>query len=354
MTARLENPLPRIPSPPRLDETSHIMLAHGGGGQLTDELIAQTIVPRLGNSVLNDLLDASTVQAGSDRVALTIDSYVVRPLQFPGGDIGRLAVSGTVNDLAVCGAEPIGLALSLIMAEGLQRSLLESILTSIAAAAEEAGVKVITGDTKVVGRGQADGLYITTAGVGAVPPNRRLHHDQIRPGDAILVSGPIADHGLAVMLAREMPEVQSVLRSDVAPLNRMIGSLLRHVPDIAFMRDPTRGGLACVATDIATRTGYRVLLDESQIPIRPETRHAADMLGLDPLEVANEGKVVIVLRPNAVEEALKVLRDDPYGREARVIGSVESVCDGQCELLTQIGGRRILQKPYGEQLPRIC
>lgn len=352
MTTKVDNKAPGQTF--RVDDSRHIMLAHGGGGQLTDELIAQTIVPRLGNSVLNDLLDASIVQAGSDRVALTIDSYVVRPLKFPGGDIGRLAVSGTVNDLAVCGAEPLGLALSLIMAEGLERSVLESVLESIALTADEAGVKVVTGDTKVVGHGQADGMYITTAGLGAVPGNRRFHPDQIQPGDAIIVSGPIADHGLAVMLAREMPEVQSVLKSDVAPLNRMISSLLRRVADIAFMRDPTRGGLACVVADIAARTGYRVLLEESQIPIRPETRHAAEMLGLDPLEVANEGKVVIVLRPGAVEEALKVLRDDPQGRDARVIGRIEPVRDGLCELLTPIGGRRILQKPYGEQLPRIC
>ncbi|HEX2973164.1 MAG TPA: hydrogenase expression/formation protein HypE, partial [Tepidisphaeraceae bacterium] len=320
-----------------------------------DELIAHTLLPRLENQTLNELLDASVVPSTAGRMALTIDSYVVRPLSFPGGDIGRLAVSGTVNDLAVCGAEPLGLALSLILAEGLERSTLEAMLDSIHSAADEAGVPVITGDTKVVGRGQADGMYITTAGVGSVPVNRRLHPDQIRPGDLILVSGPIADHGLAVMLAREMPEVQSVIRSDVAPLNRMIRSLLERVNDgVVFMRDPTRGGLACVVTDIAVRSGLHVVLEENSIPIRPETRHAADMLGLDPLEVANEGKVVIVVRPEAAETALAALKNDPYGQSASIIGHIDSTPDSICELQTIIGGRRILQKPYGEQLPRIC
>jgi hydrogenase expression/formation protein HypE len=342
------------PSAYRIDKSRHIILAHGGGGQLTDELIAHTLLPRLGNDVLGELLDSSIVPGSAGRIALTIDSYVVRPLSFPGGDIGRLAVSGTVNDLAVCGAEPMGLALSLILAEGLERKVLESVIDSVKATADEAGVKVITGDTKVVGRGQADGVYITTAGVGSVNGKNRLHPDQIRPGDVVIVSGSIADHGLAVMLAREMPEVQSVLWSDVAPLNRMIARLLEKVNGVVFMRDPTRGGLACVVADIATRTGLHVVLEESRILVRPETRHAADMLGLDPLEVANEGKVVVVTRPEAAEAAIAALKEDEHGQDARIIGRIEPERDGLCELHTVIGGRRILQKPYGEQLPRIC
>lgn len=338
----------------RIDKSRHIVLAHGGGGQLTDELIAHTLLPRLGNDTLADLLDSSLVPGTSERITLTIDGYVVRPLCFPGGDIGRLAVSGTVNDLAVCGAKPLGLALSLILAEGLERKVLESVIDSVKATADEAGVKVITGDTKVVGRGQADGVYITTAGVGCLGGVIRLHPDQIRPGDAIIISGSIADHGMAVMLAREMPEVQSVLRSDVAPLNRMIAGLLEKVDGVVFMRDPTRGGLACVAADIAGRSGLHVVLDEASIPVRPETRHAADMLGLDPIEVPNEGKVVVVTRPEAAEAAVAALKDHEHGKDARVIGRVEADRDGLCELQTLIGGRRILQKPYGEQLPRIC
>jgi hydrogenase expression/formation protein HypE len=259
-----------------------------------------------------------------------------------------------VNDLAVCGAEPVAIALGLVLAEGLEKSLLDDILESIQETAKEAGVTVVTGDTKVVGRNHADGMYITTAGIGKLITVRRLHPDQVQAGDAIIISGSIADHGLAVMLAREMPDVHSVLRSDVAPLNRMIGRLLRRVPQIAFMRDPTRSGLAGVAADLASQSGFRIVLDESRIPIHPETLHAAEMLGLDPLEVANEGKVVIVVRPEAADSVIEALHADPLGREARIIGKVESARDGICELLTAIGGRRILQKPYGEQLPRIC
>jgi hydrogenase expression/formation protein HypE len=334
---------------------SHIMLAHGGGGQLTDELISGLILPRLGNRSLNDLLDSGLIgDTSGPSLAMTIDSYVVQPLVFPGGDIGRLAICGTVNDLAVSGAEPVGIALSLILTEGLEKSVLEQVLDSIAHAAKQAGVNVVTGDTKVVGRGQGDGMYVTTAGVGKMLTVRRLHPDQVQRGDVIILSGSIADHGLAVMLAREMPDVQSVLKSDVAPLNRMIARLLRRVPQVVFMRDPTRGGLASVVADLATRCGLRVVIEEDQILVHPHTLHAAEMLGLDPLEVANEGKVVIVVRPQGAQAALDSLREDPLGREARIIGRVEETRDGLCEIRTTIGGRRILQKPYGEQLPRIC
>jgi hydrogenase expression/formation protein HypE len=284
-----------------------------------------------------------------------------------------LAICGTVNDLAVSGARPLGIAMSLILTEGLAKSDLEVCLDSAAAAAKEAGVEVITGDTKVVGADKGDGLYITTAGLGLVPVGRRLHPDQVRPGDVILINGPIADHGLAVMLAREMPEVHSVLRSDVAPLNGLVEHVLAVVGGIPgvplaacppvpghwmsvvrFMRDPTRGGLGGLAADLAARTGYHVVLEEEAIPVRPETRHAADMLGLDVLDVANEGKVVIVIAPEAAENAMTALRQHPLGREARIIGRIESQRDGLCELHTNLGGRRIVQKPYGEQLPRIC
>ncbi len=337
-----------------LSEKGQIMLAHGGGGQLMDELLAASLLPRLGNPVLNQFLDSGLMEHNGQRLALTIDGYVVQPITFPGGDIGRIAVSGTVNDLAVCGAQPMGLALGLILAEGLDRAVLEKVLDSIAVTAEEAGVKVVTGDTKVVGRGQADGIYITTAGVGLVPTGRSFSPDLVRPGDVLLINGPVADHGLAVMLAREMPQLRSSLQSDVAPLNRMIGRLLESVEGVVFMRDPTRGGLAGLAADLARRTGWHVTLDEEKIPLRPETRHAAELLGLDPLDVANEGKVVIAVRPEAVEAAIAALKQDPRGREACVIGKVEEIRDGLCELRTGIGGRRIVQKPYGEQLPRIC
>lgn len=334
----------------------NIVLAHGGGGQLSDELLHDAVLPRLSNSVLNQLLDAAVLpSAGDARLALTIDSYVVTPWQFPGGDIGRLAVCGTINDLAVCGATPLGLALSLILSEGLPQSVLHAVLDSIAAAAEEAGTAVVTGDTKVVGRGHGDGIYITTAGVGSVPATRRLSPRRVEPGDVLLINGPIADHGLTVMLAREMPEIQSVLRSDAAPLHGLIATLLSVVgEDAVFLRDPTRGGLAGVATDLARDSGLHIVLEEAAIPLSPATRHAADLLGLDPLEVANEGKVVAVVRPQVAEQALAALRSHPLGREAAIIGTVEAEEDCVCELHTEIGGRRIVHKPYGEQLPRIC
>jgi hydrogenase expression/formation protein HypE len=336
---------------------NRVLLAHGGGGQLTDGLLKSSVLPRLGNPLLDDLLDSALIDLPAGRVALTIDAYVVQPLRFPGGDIGRLAVCGTVNDLSVCGAVPAGVALSLILTEGLPRRELEAVIDSVAVASAEAGVKVVTGDTKVVGHGQGDGLYVITAGVGVVPSGRRLHPDRVREGDVILINGPIADHGLAVMLAREMPQVDSAVRSDAAPLNRLIEALLAATGDanVAFLRDPTRGGLAGVCADLARRAGRRIVLDEETIPMRPETRHAADMLGLDPLDVANEGKLVAVVRPEAAAPALDALRAHPLGVGAMAIGHVGAVdADGLCEIRTLMGGRRIVQKPYGEQLPRIC
>ncbi len=340
------------PAPSGISTGPRITLAHGGGGQLTDDLFVGSILPRLGNSVLNELLD-SAVMPGAERLAMTIDSYIVHPVKFPGGDIGRLCISGTVNDLAVCGSKPLGIALSLILTEGLERTLLDEILESIAATAAEANVRVVTGDTKVVGRGHGDGIFITTAGVGAMG-KFNLHPKEVRPGDCIIISGTIADHGMAVMLAREMPQVHSVVRSDVAPLNHMIEKLLDEVPGVVFLRDPTRGGLAGVAADLAARTSLHLILHEEDIPVRPETWHAADMLGIDPLDVANEGKIVAVVRPEDVKNALKVLRTDPHGKDAQVIGIVGMDTAGICELKTTMGGSRILQKPYGEQLPRIC
>ncbi|UCD74860.1 MAG: hydrogenase expression/formation protein HypE [Phycisphaerales bacterium] len=333
-----------------------IVLAHGGGGQLTDELIAEVIRPRLDNPILSELDDSAVLPAEAGRLAFTTDSYVVQPLEFPGGDIGRLAVCGTVNDLAVCGADPRHISLGLILEEGLEIDLLKRVLDSAAAAAKEAGVQIVTGDTKVVGRGQADGMYINTAGLGMIRKNVKLGLDRIQPGDAVIVSGQIADHGLAVMLQREeQTGIASTLKSDVAPLNRMIGALFDRVAEsVVFMRDATRGGLAGVLSDLAERSGHHLTVDEAMIPIRQETRYAAEMLGLDPLDVANEGKVVVVVRPEAAEPALEALRKDRWGTEAATIGYFECERDGLCELITEVGGRRIIQKPYGEELPRIC
>ena len=332
-----------------------IVLAHGGGGQLMDELLEDIIRPPLNNEWLEALDDSAVLSLPAGEIAFTTDSYVVQPLEFPGGDIGRLAISGTVNDLAVCGAETGYIALSLILEEGLNLDLLRRILDSVAQTAAEAGVRIVTGDTKVVARGQADGMYINTTGVGTIRPGRSLGMRQVRPGDVVLINGDIADHGLAVMLQREeQTAIRSELKSDVAPLNGLIGRLLEKVPEVVFLRDPTRGGLAGVIADLAERTGLHLVVDETQIPIRQETLYAAEMLGLDPLDVANEGKVVIVVRPEAAGAALDALHADPLGRRASVIGRFEGEEDGLCELLTDVGGRRIIQKPYGEELPRIC
>jgi hydrogenase expression/formation protein HypE len=342
-------------SEPFRPHSKRIVLAHGGGGQLMDELLADVVRPGLTNDLLATTDDAAVLPAGSGQIAFTTDSYVVQPLEFPGGDIGRLAVSGTVNDLAVCGADPKFISLSLILEEGLDVELLRRILASVATTAEEAGVQVVTGDTKVVARGQADGMYINTAGVGYMRPRRRFGIERIQPGDVVIISGTIADHGMAVMMQRDgAASIDSELESDVAPLSGLIATLLDQVQGVLFMRDATRGGLAGVVADLAEQSGWHLTIDETAVPIRGETHYAAEMLGLDPLDVANEGKVVVVVRKHKAAEALRALRDHPLGRNASIIGEFDDDRSGLCELLTEVGGRRIVQKPYGEELPRIC
>lgn len=335
---------------------NRVVLAHGGGGQLTDDLIADLIAPRLSNSHLDTMEDAARVPMHQGQLLFTTDSYVVQPLRFPGGDIGRLAVSGTVNDLAVSGAIPQFLSLALIIEEGLELETLDAVVQSIANTAREAGVQIVTGDTKVVGKGQGDGLYINTSGIGAMRPGLDLGVRNIRPGDVLIVSGTIAEHGLAVMLQRERAEVvKSELASDVAPLNSLISGVIDAIgSQVVCMRDPTRGGFAGVAADFAAKSGHRLTIDENAIPIRPATQYAAEILGLDPLSVANEGKVMMVVRPDAMGDALKALRSHPLGRDAQAVGRFETDDDGLCQIITDVGGRRVIQKPYGEELPRIC
>ncbi|MEN8150273.1 MAG: hydrogenase expression/formation protein HypE, partial [Planctomycetota bacterium] len=268
---------------------------------------------------------------------------------------GRLAVCGTVNDLAVAGAVPRWLSMALILEEGFAVPTLERILDSAAEAAREAGVAIVCGDTKVVPRGEVDEIYVTTSGVGTIRPGREPGFRRVRPGDAVLISGGIADHGLAVMLQRQSGrDLESDLESDVAPLASLVEALLDAVPGTSFLRDPTRGGLAGVAVDLAEGTGYRVRLDETLLPIRKSTLYAAEMLGLDPLTVANEGKVVAVVPGDEADRAVAAMRGHPRGRDAAVIGRVESERDGIVELLTEVGGVRVVVRPYGEELPRIC
>jgi hydrogenase expression/formation protein HypE len=285
---------------------------------------------------------------------LTTDAYVVTPLEFPGGDIGRLAVCGTVNDLAVAGATPQALSLAVIMEEGLELAVFDRVLDSIAAAAAEAGVVVATGDTKVIERRTGGGLMLTTAGVGPMRDDVNLTAGRIAPGDVVLINGPIAEHGLAVMSAREGLSFATSIRSDAAPLGALTADLLDSGADVRFLRDPTRGGLAGVLADLADATGLSIELDEQAVPLTPACRSAAEMLGLDPLNVANEGKLVAVVADDDADDALAALRRHPLGASAAAIATFTEADPPLVELLTAAGGRRIVQKPYGEDLPRIC
>jgi len=331
-----------------------IVLAHGGGGELTRRLLAEHVFPKLSNDLLDPLMDSAVLPGTPGRLCLTTDSYVVQPLEFPGGDIGRLAVCGTVNDLAVMGARPLALSLALVIEEGLSFSLLERIIDSIAAAAREADVPIATGDTKVIEKRRGDGLIITTAGIGSIPDGLELEAGRIETGDEIVLSGAVAEHGLAVMSAREGLGLETRLKSDAAPLAGMIAGLLASGAGVKFMRDPTRGGVAGVLADLVEDTGLGVEIEEKAVPITPAARHTAELLGLDPLTVANEGKIVAVVSKGDGERAAAALREHPFGRDAAVVGRIIAGDPPLAELITEIGGRRIVQRPYGEELPRIC
>lgn len=334
---------------------SGILLAHGSGGKLTHELISETILPKLGNPILSKLTDSAILPFEGGSIAFTTDSYVVKPIFFPGGDIGKLAVCGTVNDLSVCGAVPRYISCSLIIEEGFEMADLERVLRSMAEAAEEAGVEVVTGDTKVVERGGADGIFINTAGVGFVPKGVKLGLERIEPGDLILINGPIGEHGIAILSVREGMEFEVGIESDCAPLNGLIKTLLDELGEaVKFMRDPTRGGVATTLKEMSEGTGLGVEVDETAIPVSEPVRAACEILGLDPLYVANEGKVIAVVDPKRADEAVELMRRHPLGREASIIGSFTEDHPGRVYLRTEIGSRRIIEMLMGEQLPRIC
>jgi hydrogenase expression/formation protein HypE len=330
-----------------------ITLAHGAGGKATHDLVEGLFVEELRNEALAPLGDSALV-AGGGRLALTTDSYVVRPLFFPGGDIGELAVNGTVNDLAVAGARPLWLTAGFVLEEGLAVDDLRRVARSMAAAARRAGVAVVAGDTKVVERGRADGLYVTTAGVGVVPDGLALGPELVRAGDRVLLSGPIGDHGMAVMLARGDLGLEVDLASDSAPLHDLTAALLASGDGVRWMRDPTRGGLATTLVELAGAAGAGVRLEETAIPVRPEVHAACEVLGIDPLNVANEGRLVAVVGPEAEEAALAALRAHPLGREARAIGTVVEDAERLVVLETALGGARIVDMLVGDPLPRIC
>ncbi len=333
-----------------------ILLAHGSGGSYTHRLILEEMLPRFANDTLAALEDQATFDIDGRRLAVTTDSYVVSPLFFPGGNIGDLAVNGTINDLAVGGFEPLLLTMALIVEEGFPLSDLRRVLDTAAAAAREAGVPVVAGDTKVVDRGKADGLFINTTGVGrAIDASIRLSAGGILPGDAVILSGSVGDHGLAVLTSREGLRFATPIVSDTAPLHRLVGAFLKeHGRSVRAMRDPTRGGLATTLVEMAQSSRVTVNIREEALPVTEGVRGACELLGLDPLYVANEGKLVAFVAPEAAAAVLAAMRRHPLGSRAVIIGEVTGPSEGLVTLSTAIGGRRIIGMLSGEQLPRIC
>jgi hydrogenase expression/formation protein HypE len=341
------------PMPLAHDQT--VVLGHGSGGKMTQDLITGRFYPPLANDDLLRGDDAAVLAApGGARLALSTDSHIVSPLFFPGGDIGRLAVCGTVNDLAVMGARPQWLTAGFILEEGLPMYLLEQVLESMQGAAEEAGVRIVAGDTKVVERGKADGLFINTAGVGWIPSGREVGGALAEPGDAVLLSGPVGEHGIAVLAARGELQFEAEIQSDVAPLNGLVEALFEACGAIHTLRDPTRGGVATTLNEIARQSGVTIRLDEASIPVDGPVQAACEMLGFDPLYIANEGKLVVILPEGEADRALQAMKSMPYGAGACRIGVVEGGEAGRVLMRTSIGGTRVVDVLAGEMLPRIC
>jgi hydrogenase expression/formation protein HypE len=331
-----------------------ITLAHGAGGKATRDLVAALFLDELGNDLLAPLGDSAVGAPATGRVALTTDSYVVRPLSFPGGDIGELAVNGTVNDLAVAGARPLWLAAGFVLEEGLPVARLRELVASMGSAARRAGVLVAAGDTKVVERGKADGLYVTTAGVGVLDHDVELGPGRVVPGDRVLLSGTLADHGMAVMIARGDLRLEGDIASDTAPVHELAASLLSLGDAVRWMRDPTRGGLATALNELASQADLAIRVREEALPVDPAVAAACEILGIDPLYVANEGKLVAVVDEAAAGEALGLLRASPLGTRAVEIGVVAPEPEGMVVLETALGGSRIVDPLVGDPLPRIC
>jgi hydrogenase expression/formation protein HypE len=331
-----------------------ITMAHGAGGKATHTLIHALFLEAFRNPLLEPLEDQAVFAVNGSRLAFTTDSFVVSPLFFPGGDIGDLAVNGTVNDLAGSGARPLYLTAGFILEEGFPTADLERIANSMARAAATAGVQIVTGDTKVVQRGKADGCFINTSGIGVIERDVRLGAANVRPGDAVLVSGPIGDHGVTIMLARGELDLVSELTSDTAPLNGLVNNLLDATTAVRCLRDATRGGVATILNEIAAAAGVSIVIDENAVPVRDEVRGACEILGIDPLYAACEGRLVAFVEGDAADASLRGLQDHPLGREAAIIGSVRADPPGLVLLKTQFGGTRIVDMLVGDPLPRIC
>jgi hydrogenase expression/formation protein HypE len=342
--------------PAPLAQRDRIVLGHGSGGRLSAELLRDVFLPLFANPVLDRMDDQAIVEVGGARLAFTTDSFVVQPLFFPGGDIGSLAVHGTVNDLAMGGARPLFLSAGFILEEGFSTELLRRIAESMANAAAAAGVAIVTGDTKVVERGKGDGVFINTTGIGIVPDGVRLSASQARPGDRVILSGAIGDHGIAILAQREGLEFETEIQSDSAALHGLVARMLASAPAgaVRCMRDPTRGGVSSALNEIAAQSGVSIQIDETSIPVRDEVRGACELLGLDPLYVANEGKLLAIVAPEAADEILQAMRSDRLGVEARIIGTVGDETAGLVTMKTAFGSTRIVDMLAGEQLPRIC
>lgn len=345
--------------PAPVAERDRVVLGHGGGGTLSAELIEHLIVPAFGDAARNAKpTDAAVLTLdGGLRLAFTTDTFVVRPLFFPGGNIGDLAINGTVNDLAMQGARPLALSTGFVLEEGLELNALEQIAASMGRAAQAAGIELVTGDTKVVESGHGDGLYVNTAGIGIIADGVDLGPERATPGDRVIVSGPIGMHGVAVLSVREGLEFGTELCSDCAPLADIVATLIAALPsieDLRMLRDPTRGGLAATVCELAATAAVGVELDERAIPVPPEVQAACSLLGLDPIQVANEGRFVAVVAPSAAERALDAIRAHPSGVGAAIIGAVTAEHAGVVTARTALGANRIIDRPLGEQLPRIC
>ena len=345
---------PAIGCPAPVSERRTILLGHGSGGRLSAELLHDLFLPAFSNATLARLDDQAVLPVGNARIAFTTDSFVVRPLFFPGGDIGSLAINGTINDLAMAGARPLWLSVAFILEEGFPVDDLRRIVDSARAAAEAASVEIVTGDTKVVERGAADGLFINTSGIGLVPENLELSCDRARPGDRVLLSGSLGEHGIAVLAARDGLGLTTTIASDCSALHTLVEAMLAAAPGIRCMRDPTRGGLASALNEIAAQSSAAIELEEAAIPIGEQVRGACELLGLDPLYVANEGKLVAVVAREAAESVLAAMRRHPLGRQAGIIGTVANAPAGLVTLRTTLGTCRTVDMLAGDQLPRIC
>jgi hydrogenase expression/formation protein HypE len=340
--------------PVPLMDHKQILLAHGSGGRLTQQLIRNIVLPHFKNDLLESLHDGAMFSVDGVRVAFSTDSYVVHPIFFPGGDIGSLAVHGTVNDLAMCGARPLYLSVSFIIEEGLPISEFEQVVASMRKAADRAHVSLVTGDTKVVDRGKGDKLFITTSGVGVIEQGVDIRPTRAMAGDDIILSGPVGTHGIAIMSVREGLEFETPIESDTAPMNDLVQTMLNACKDVHVFRDPTRGGLATTLNELAEQARLGILVEEDKIPVTDAVQGACEILGLDPLYVANEGVLVAFIPPDATDSVLQVMRNHPLARNAVVIGKVVQDHPGTVALKTSIGSARILDLLSGEQLPRIC